>query len=67
MIHDRLPVRVEKGEKYTVRKADRKTGKPIEIEYEITDIRENQTTDGSPGAVIIVARGKRRGEGETIR
>ena len=67
MIYDRLPREVRKGDRYIVREADHKTGRPIEIECEVTDVRENQTTDGSPGAVIIVARGKRRGEGETIR
>jgi len=67
MIHGRLPREVGKGDRYIVREADHETGKPIEIECEVTDIRENRTMDGSPGAVIIMARGKRREEGETIR
>jgi hypothetical protein len=57
---DRLPRQPKKGERYRVREIDEETGEIIRAEYEIVDMRENETTDKTQGAVIITAKRKKK-------
>ena len=52
----RLPVDVKEGDTYVVERMDPKEARIIKIHYTVDKIEENETTDKTPGAVIIKAK-----------
>lgn len=50
---------LKKGDTITRIKLDREKAEIIEVSLSVVDIKENRTTDGTPGARIIICRGKR--------
>lgn|GEM_PF-7066441 len=53
---DRLPIKVKEGEKYIIRLRGFEKHEKAEIVVE--KIVENKTTDKTPGAKIIICRGR---------